>query len=125
MLGRQYALLTARFLHTDERDRPSVLLKIIGNMIQRGNFWDRGRHGKYDPIAIGFVNAISCIMRWAYANGTVREMAAQLAHHYEDCAQKAAKDRSPRYVRAALAKASEQHRQFVIESSERRREARP
>src|SRR5262245_20351821 len=27
MLGRHYALLTARFLHTDERDRSSVLLK--------------------------------------------------------------------------------------------------
>jgi hypothetical protein len=53
MLGRHYALLTARFLHTDERDRPSVLLKIIGSMIERGNFWGRGRHGKYDPIAIG------------------------------------------------------------------------
>jgi hypothetical protein len=125
MLGRHYALLTARFLHTDERDRPSVLLKIIGSMIERGNFWGRGRHGKYDPIAIGFVNAISDIMRWAYANGTVREMAAQLAHHYDDCAQKAAKDRSPRYVRAALAKASEAHQRFAVEGFQRDREAKP
>jgi hypothetical protein len=125
MLGRHHALLTARFMHTDERDRPSVLLKIIGSMIERGNFWDRGRHSKYDPIAIGFVNAISCIMRWAYANGTVREMAAQLAHHYDDCAQKAAKDRSPRYVRDALAKASEAHQRFAVECFQRNREAKP
>jgi hypothetical protein len=94
-------------------------------MIERGNFWGHGRHGKYDPIAIGFVNGISGIMRWAYANGTVREVAAQLAHHYDDCAQKAAKDRSPRYVRAALAEASEAHRRFVVESSGRDAEARP
>jgi hypothetical protein len=125
MLGRHYALLTARFLHTDERDRPSVLLKIIGSMIERGNFWGRRRHGKYDPIAIGFVNAIGNIMQWAYANGTVREMAAQLARHYADCAQKEPKSRSPRYVRAALAKASEAHQRFAVESFQRDREARP
>ena len=53
MLGRHYALLTARFLHTDERDRPSILLKIIGSMIERGNFWGQGRHGKYDRSQSG------------------------------------------------------------------------
>jgi hypothetical protein len=94
-------------------------------MIERGNFWGHGRHGKYDPIAIGFVNALSSIMRWAYANGTVREMAAQLAHHYDDCAQKEAKNRSPRYVRSALAKASEAHQSFAVECFQRDREAKP
>jgi hypothetical protein len=53
MLGRHYALLTARFMHTDERDRPSILLKIIGSMIERGNFWGHGRHGKYDRSQSG------------------------------------------------------------------------
>ena len=130
MLGRHYALLTARFLHTDsqkDRDsvRGSVLLKIIGHMIERGNFWDRGRHGKYDAIALGFVSGISDIMRWAYANGTVNSMASQLARHYGVCADEARKDRSPSYVRKAMAEASEAHRRFAIESMQRDREAKP
>ena len=130
MLGRHYALLTARFLHTDnqkDRDsvRGSVLLKIIGHMIERGNFWDRGRHGKYDAIALGFVSGISDIMRWAYANGTVNSMASQLARHYGVCADEARKDRSPSYVRRAMADASEAHRRFANESMQRDREAKP
>ena len=130
MLGRHYALLTARFLHTDsqkDRDsvRGSVLLKIIGHMIERGNFWDRGPHGKYDAIALGFVSGISDIMRWAYANGTVNSMASQLARHYGVCADEARKDRSPSYVRKAMAEASETHRRFAIESLQRDREAQP
>ena len=130
MLGRHYALLTARFLHTDsqkDRDsvRGSVLLKIVGHMIERGNFWDRGPHGKYDAIALGFVSGISDIMRWAYANGTVNSMASQLARHYDVCADEARKDRSPSYVRKAMAEASEAHRRFAIESFQRDREAKP
>jgi hypothetical protein len=128
MLGRHYALLTARFLHTDsQRDRDavrgSVLLRTIGHMIERGNFW--GRHDKQDPIAHGFVSGISDIMRWAYANGTVNRMASQLARHYGACADEARKDRSPSYVRKAMAEASETHRRFVTESSQRDREATP
>jgi hypothetical protein len=125
MLGRHYALLTARFLHTDERDRPSVLLKIIGGMIERGNFWGHGRHGKYDAIAIGFVNAISDIMQSAYGNGTVNNLAIRLSRHYGACAEDAHKHRSPRYVRKAMAEASETHRRFAIESFQRDREAKP
>ena len=125
MLGRHYALLTARFLHTDERDRPSVLLKIIGSMIERGNFWDRGRHGEYDAIAIGFVNAISDIMRCAYGNGTVNNMAIGLSRHYGACAEDARKGRSPKYLRKVLAEASETHRRFAKESMQRDREVRP
>ena len=130
MLGRHYALLTARFLHTDSlKDRASVrssvLLKIVGHMIEQGNFWDRGPHGKYDAIALGFVSGISDIMRWAYANGTVNSMASQLARHYGVCADEARKGRSPSYVRRAMAEASEAHRRFANESFQRDREAKP
>ena len=130
MLGRHYALLTARFLHTDsqkDRDsvRGSVLLKIVGHMIEQGNFWGGGRHEKYDAIALGFVSGISDIMRWAYANGTVNSMASQLARHYGGCADEARKDRLPTYVRRAMAEASEAHRRFAIESFQRDREAKP
>ena len=130
MLGRHYALLTARFLHTDsqkDRDsvRGSVLLKIIGHMIERGNFWDRGSRGKYDAVALGFVSGISDIMRWAYANGTVNNMAGHLARHYDGCAEDARKGRSPSYVRKAMAEASETHRRFAVESFQRDREAKP
>jgi hypothetical protein len=130
LLGRHYALLTARFLHTDKEEdrssvRSSVLLKIIGHMIERGNFWGRGRKGKYDSIAIGFVAGISDIMRCAYGNGTVHNMAGHLAHHYDTCAKAAAKDRSPSYVRKALAKASEAHQRFAVECFQRDREAKP
>jgi hypothetical protein len=129
MLGRHYALLTARFLYTDsqkDRDsvRGSVLLKIIGHMIERGNFWGGGPHGKYDAIALGFVSGISDIMRWAYANGTVNSMASQLARHHGVRADEARKDRSPSYVRRAMAEASEAHRRFAVESMQRDREAR-
>jgi hypothetical protein len=99
--SRHYALLTARFLHPDELDRPSVLLRIVGSMIERGNFWDRGPHGKYDAIALGFVGGISDIMRWAYANGTVQSMAAQLARRYDFYAEDARKGRAPSYARKA------------------------
>jgi hypothetical protein len=130
LLGRHYALLTARFLHTDSQKdrasvRSSVLLKIVGHMIERGNFWDRGRNGKHDAIAIGFVSGISDIMRWAYANGTVNSLAGRLARHYGACAEDARKGRSPRYLRKVLAEASETHRRFAIESLQRDREAKP
>jgi hypothetical protein len=125
MLGRHYALLTARFLHTDELDRPSVLLRIVGSMIERGNFWDRGPHGKYDAIALGFVGGISDIMRWAYANGTVQSMAAQLARRYDFYAEDARKGRAPSYVRKAMTEASEAHRRFANESMQRDGEAKP
>jgi hypothetical protein len=125
MLGRHYALLTARFLHTDELDRPSVLLKIIGSMIEQGNFWGHGRHGKHDPIAIGFVGGISNIMRWAHANGTVQSMAAQLARRYSSYVEDARKGRAPSYLRKAMAEASEAHKRFAIGSFQHNREAKP
>ena len=130
LLGRHYALLTARFLHTESKKdrgsvRSSVLLDIVGHMIEQGNFWDRGRNGKHDAIAIGFVSGISDIMRWACANGTVNSLAGQLARHYGACADEAHKHRSPRYVRKAMADASETHRRFAIESFQRDREAKP
>jgi hypothetical protein len=128
MLGRHYALLTAQFLHEDaKRDRPSILPRIIGAIVERGKFWGTlgAKADKYDPVAIGFVNAIGDIMRCAYGNGTVNSLAGQLARHYGACAEDARKGRSPRYLRKVLTEASETHRRFAIESFQRDREAKP
>ena len=130
LLGRYYALLTARFLHESrEKDpegiRASVLLRIFGRMIERGHFWADGRKAKHDAVALGFVSCISDIMRRAYGGATVLNLASDLGEHYATAAKQGGKDRFPSHIRAALAKAGEQHRHFVVESSERRREARP
>jgi hypothetical protein len=125
MLGRHYALLTARFLHADSRDRSSVLLKIIGDMIERGHFWGGACGGKRDSIALGFVNGIADIMQCAYGNGLVNSVAMSISRHYDACAEDSRKRRGPKYIRKALTDASDAHRRFATESFQRDREAKP
>ena len=71
------------------------------------------------------MGGISDIMRWAYANGTVQSMAAQLARRYDFYAEDARKGRAPSYLRKAMTEASEAHKRFANESMQRDREAKP
>jgi hypothetical protein len=127
LLGRHYALLTARFIYESKQKDPegikaSILLRIFGRMIERGNFWGCP-DGKHDAIALGFVSCISDIMRWAYSGATVLNLASALGEHYAVAAKQAHKEGAARHS-AAFARAGEKHRQFVAESSERMREVR-
>jgi hypothetical protein len=122
LLGRYYALLTAQFMHEDaKRDRPSILPRIIGSIVEKGKFWGSRDGKKHDPVAIGFAACIGSIMSWAYGSGTVHSMAMALARHYEHHA----KESKGRDVRTLLAKHSQQYRDFADASRKRDQEVRP
>jgi hypothetical protein len=85
--GGHYARLTVEYMARQEQQQESVLVNIIGCMIEKGRFWAEFSDDKMirrgDVVATGFVSTMASILCWAHAAGLLRQQALSQAAYLE------------------------------------------